>query len=421
MRTHDNKPRTPENTTRTPESKPQADSGPLILTVSDDLATFEAIERILVKQHGLAVQLRWVRDLSMALARVAGGGVSCLLIDCSPTGDADTWLRRFPSKDADYSGCPAVLWLGPAAGPLPEKCRHAAEGWPTLTGETPVVEARQLWAEPAAKAAATPPARPGATFIAMMGVKGGVGTSTVAMNVASALTAKGNVILAELRSSLGSLEGHFRPGRLVRGIGSLADHEVALSSLLWPAPQPAGLRVLFGPQKVNECREWNAAGITGLLRELAGQSDYVVLDLELSFGEMNRAILAECDYLTLVMEPTQAGAQLGRLMVEGIGSWPQAPASVGAVLVKRRPEGVTLGPREIELELGVPILKSIPPAPESCLASEQGRIPLVEFDPESLVADCLLQLGCSYHPRERSGRARSNRVAALPISVLVGR
>ena len=105
MRTHDNKP-------RTPESKPQADSGPLILTVSDDLATFEAIERILVKQHGLAVQLRWVRDLSMALARVAGGGVSCLLIDCSPTGDADTWLRRFPSKDADYSGCPAVLWLG---------------------------------------------------------------------------------------------------------------------------------------------------------------------------------------------------------------------------------------------------------------------------------------------------------------------
>ena len=403
---------------RTPANTPQAGSEPLILTVCDDAATFESIERFLVRQHGLNVQLRWVRDLSVAMARVAGGGVSSVLIDCSPTGDAENWLRRFPLRESDLGGRPVVLWLGSGA-PLPEACERAAAGWPKVAANTPVAELRRLWGEQSAKPLPTTPARLGATLISVMGVRGGVGTSTVAMNVAASLTANGNVILAELRSTFGSLDGHFHPGRVVRGIGSLVDSDVALPSLLWPAPRPAGLRLLFGPQKVSECREWNAAEVSGLLQQLAGHADYVVLDLALSFGEMNRAILAESDYLTLVMEPTQSSVQLGRLMVEGIAAWPQAPASVGGVLVRRRPEGAPLTPREAERELGVPILKMIPPAPESCLASERERMPLVEYDPEGLAADCLLQLGCSYHHRDRSGR--SSWSASLPISVLVGR
>ncbi len=54
-----------------------------------------------------------------------------------------------------------------------------------------------------------------------MGAKGGVGTTTVALNVAAALAGHRRVILAELHPELGSLPLYFQPHRSMRDIGDL--------------------------------------------------------------------------------------------------------------------------------------------------------------------------------------------------------
>ena len=52
---------------------------------------------------------------------------------------------------------------------------------------------------------------------------------------------------------------------------------------------------------------------------------------------------------------------------------------------------------EIENDLGVALLRVIPPAPELCTLSEQARVPVIQYDPESLVTDSLLALARCFH------------------------
>jgi pilus assembly protein CpaE len=242
-----------------------------------------------------------------------------------------------------------------------------------------------------------------ATVIAVMGVKGGVGATTVAMNVAATLVGRGRVVLAEIRPGFGSLQGHFCPGRLVRGLTSLLDSDPqapvarAVTSVLWPVPTVSGLRVLFGPQTEADCREMGPAQITAILQALAAEADFVVVDLPVSLFEANRAILAASHYLALVLEPAPACMKLGKLIVEGIQSWEKTPASIGAVIVNRTSEGAPVPITEIEAELGVPVIKAVPPAPDLYLQGERAHAPMVLCDPDSLVADSFVALARSFH------------------------
>jgi pilus assembly protein CpaE len=245
--------------------------------------------------------------------------------------------------------------------------------------------------------AADSPAAGLAMIVSVMGAKGGVGTTTIAMNIAASLAARSGAILAEFRPSLGSLQGHFHPGRMVRGLASLAEPGTAARSVLWPVPGVAGMRILFGPQTAAECQEFSAGQTLGILSRLSEEARFVVLDLPVSFGEANRAVLGESQYLALVVEPTPVCVRMSKATLEGIQSWDKAPASIGAVVVKRRSEGVTLPLAEVEAELGIPILKVIPPAPALCVAGEQAHMPMQLCDPESLAADSLKALGHAFH------------------------
>jgi pilus assembly protein CpaE len=255
-------------------------------------------------------------------------------------------------------------------------------------------------------------ARAKATIIAFMGVKGGVGTTTAAMNTAAALTGLGSVILAEIRPMFGSLRGHFNPGRMVRGFANRGDGEMsepdshAIPSLLWPIPGAPGLRVLFGPQTPQDCVEIDADWATEVLYTLAAEADFVVADLPVSFSAANRAILGASHHLILVLEPNFSSLNLGKLTLEGIHSWERRPASIGAVVVKRSPEGVPISIPEMETSLQIPINGIVPPALELCVHSERARAPMIHCDPDSLVTDSFLKLARSFPLQPSSGAPR---------------
>jgi pilus assembly protein CpaE len=240
-----------------------------------------------------------------------------------------------------------------------------------------------------------------ATIISVMGVKGGVGTSTVATNLAAALTERGTVILAELRPTFGSLGSHFRPGRMVPGLSSKWDADVAgmrsrVAAALWPVPSVPRLRILFGPQTPLDCGEINPERIATLLRILAAEADFLVTDLPASLDPSNREILSRSHYMALVMEPARACMGLAKLTLEGINMWEKAPRSISAVIVKRTAEGSPLPLAEIEAELGIPMQCVIPPAPELWLRGERTRVPLIQCDADSLAADTFFTMSREY-------------------------
>lgn len=375
-------------------------TNPVVLMVTARAGNFDALCRA-IKEGGRQYETRRADDVSAALARLAGGGVHSALVDVS--GKADNaakieCVRRFRAAAPEL---PVILWSASEdPGIAATAAQAGADGWLT-NGSTPqeVIHVLSGVLENLESARVQPASN--ATIIAVMGVKGGVGATTVAMNIAAALSTRGSVILAEIRPMFGSLQAYFQPGRMIRGFpnqreAGAIERAADVVRWLWPVPGVDGLRVLFGPQTPRDCGDISLASANLVVRALAAQADFLVVDLPASLSAANRAILGESHHLALVLEPVQACLRMGHLTLEGIRGWEQIPASIATVVVKQSSDGVPLPPTSIEAELGIPIHCVVPPAPELCIQGERARLPLVRCNPDSLAAESFVTLASRF-------------------------
>jgi septum formation inhibitor-activating ATPase MinD len=79
-------------------------------------------------------------------------------------------------------------------------------------------------------------------------------------------------------------------------------------------------------------------------------------------------------------------------MLRTIEMWNAVPQFIGSVIVNRSSLATPIPIPDIEAQLGIPTLGVIPPAAELCVASQKARVPLVAFDPQSLMAQSLITL-----------------------------
>jgi len=243
----------------------------------------------------------------------------------------------------------------------------------------------------------TASARKAGTTITLLGAKGGVGTTTLALNVGCVLARRNKAIVAELRSTLGTLSPFFGPQSRTRNITGLLNMkpadlaETQAASSLWPCRTIPGLNLLFGPQTVEPCPELGQAHAKAILALLAERADFVVVDLPPVLSETNRAVIQASSLLALVIERDPICVQAAKMMLRAIELWNVSP-QIGAILVSRAPLNSSDSIAEIEIQLGIPILGVIPPAPDVCRAAQNARTPLVAFASESLVADSITAL-----------------------------
>jgi MinD-like ATPase involved in chromosome partitioning or flagellar assembly/HPt (histidine-containing phosphotransfer) domain-containing protein len=255
------------------------------------------------------------------------------------------------------------------------------------------------------------PPQKASTVITFMGAKGGVGTTTVALNTASALARRSHAILVELRPALGTLSFYFRPPNRTLTIAHLLEIESTVvatrqaEACLWSYEKIPGLRLLFGPQAIEQCREISPAHAKAILATLARLADYVIVDIPTSLGETNRAVIEDSSRLVLVVERDPICVQTAKLMLPWIGASNPALELTGAVVVNRAALATPMPIPEIEAQLGVPALKVIPPAPDLCMAAQKVGSPAVLFDPESLIAGSFAEL--AEHLALAPGRLRA--------------
>ena len=229
-----------------------------------------------------------------------------------------------------------------------------------------------------------------------MGSKGGVGTTTVALNVAASLVKDHTVILVDFHAELGTLVHYFQPHRSTRDIGDLfRAEEFALrdaETCLWPCRNPTGLHVLFGsrtPESSLPISPENALALLALASELA---DYVVVDLPVSLAETNRAVIEGSDFWTLVVERDSISVEAAKLILHGVDSWNAARISMGVALVNRSALVSPMPIAEFESQLSIPILAVIPPSADVCGSAQNAHVPLVTLDADSLPAIALRDL-----------------------------
>jgi len=355
-----------------------------------------AIRRALAHRR---ISLKLSERLSTALALISEGGVDIVLLDASASNAHDDLLDRLLPLRLTAPLLPIVVVGDKADDDLAFSAKRAgAAGY--------LIRDRLEDELPGLLDSIVEPAHNG-HIIAFVGAKGGVGATTIALNVASALARRSTAILVEMRPTLGTLTAHLRPHDLVRNLShclkgpsyEAGSGEVGAS--LWNDKKAPGLSILFGPQTVDECGEIGPEQATGIIQSLAPLADYVIVDLPPSLSPANRAVIEHSGSITLVVERDPVCVQLGKTIARSVESWRSAPRPIGAIVSNRGARGSWMPMTEIDAQLGCHMLGAIPLAADLCLNAQRASAPLVALYPDSLFARVLNGLSEKLAPAAR--------------------
>lgn len=233
-------------------------------------------------------------------------------------------------------------------------------------------------------------------IISLIGVKGGVGTTTLAANLAAALgTRRKRTVLVELRPYFGTLARHFKlsPTKSLSALAELtAPHINAerVSACLHSTTQ--GLQLLFGPQRLKEYREMQPDQVDALLATLANQSDFVVVDLPNTPSTAGRAALRASQTVLVVTEPEVSAVAAGQALLELLRAWSIPNQALKVVVVNRIQSALVVTPSEIERTLGCEVLGTVTAASDQALSALAMGMPMVLASPASLVAGTLSEI-----------------------------
>lgn len=232
--------------------------------------------------------------------------------------------------------------------------------------------------------------------LGFMGAKGGVGTSTTAVNVAAALAQMGKTVNAlELTGDLGTFSTQLgrvptdNLSHLVKATPKRVSG-VDLAGVL--TNMGYGLRVLFSPQRMEEIVEIEPEVAEEMVEGLAGMAQYTIVDLGAHPIPSAGAAGRHCDFLCVVTQPGPVGVKAARVLVEIIHSWGLGEERTGVVIVNRGGLASPVNMLDYKARIGCDIIAAIPPDVEGCLSAEQRGKPIVIDQPDTLPAQGLIDL-----------------------------
>ncbi|HSP69420.1 MAG TPA: AAA family ATPase [Bryobacteraceae bacterium] len=395
------------------------DTSALILLLQENSADGEYIREALADSGG-GFRVQSLERVGTALARIAGGGVDLVILDLSRSKKPETEAcEDFLKLRTNAPQMPIVVVVESDADSLIVRtvksgaalCLTRARCKTDLNSMVRNVIDRRV-----APPVAIPELHKGGIVITVLGAKGGVGTTTVALNVASGLTESRRVILAELRPTYGTLTPYFRPPRLAGNLAYLLRPDAATISVaevearVWPSKDVPGLNILFGPQILEECREAPAHSVKTVLKALSAAADYVVVDLPSGLSEANRAAIQESDCLLLVVEPDPLCVETGAQILKTIRIWNDLPKLTRSVIVNRAPRAFSMNESDIGKKLAIPTLGVIPLATDLCIAAEEAGMPLALVAPGSGAAKSLASLALTV--------AQESRMSVAPLPAI---
>ncbi len=266
---------------------------------------------------------------------------------------------------------------------LGEAVRRAAQVWQALNG--PVEDS--LGAAPG-------------KLITVFSPKGGVGKTTLAVNLAMALSAEeSKTCLVDLDLAFGDIAITLQlfPARTIADAVHM-EHDLdfaVLETLL--TPHRSGLSALVAPVQPDAKDSVSPALISKILRLLKANFDYVVVDTSPAFDEHVLHAIDEADQMLLVTTLDVPTLKNVKIAVETLDLL-NFPASKRNLVLNRADDKVGLSSDKVQSTLGMQIMSSIPTSPQVASATNSGE-PIVSSLPRHPVSQAIKNLA-----REVSGK-----------------
>ncbi len=232
----------------------------------------------------------------------------------------------------------------------------------------------------------------GGRIISFLGVKGGVGTTTLALNTAAVLAQDKLVIAAELRSDYGSFASHFRKltGPNLSGLYRMNESELSENLLEQRLiNSQLGFYLMFGPQTVSDFHEVPAGHADKMLNLLTQMGDFVILDLSPSPEPAQEVMIRRSNAVVLVSERDDSSLMSAKMTIGRLNRLGVSSEALSLAVVSKSPAMDAYPAEKIEDMLHVRVLGIVPPAPDVCAASQKAGAPLVLYRPRSAPANIL--------------------------------
>ena len=228
----------------------------------------------------------------------------------------------------------------------------------------------------------------------VIGAKGGVGTTTLAVNLAALLSSQDRkTIIVELRPDFGTVAVQLKltPAQNLSNIRDL--EPAALTDQLVErllADTSYGGRALCGPQRVQEFGPIDAKLAGSLLARLVMLADDVVVDLPSTSGELVEAAVRSAGNVIVALEADISGVAAAEKRLQQLQGYEKS-LRMHPVVVNRQGT-MLLSMREIETRLNHSLSGMLPPATDVMGVSIQYGSPLVVFQPNHIFCTQLAEL-----------------------------
>jgi pilus assembly protein CpaE len=233
-------------------------------------------------------------------------------------------------------------------------------------------------------------------IVAVFSPKGGVGTTTIATNLAMLLASRrpDRVVIVDMDLQFGQVATHLNV-EVKRSLADVARDEAALreSELLrtYAIRHDSGLHVLAAPPTPELAELFTTAHVEAVLETIVGTYDLVVVDAGSELDDRTMAIFEKADNVVLVVNPEMAALKAVHSLLDYLNEAGSVGAKTTFVLNNMFAREI-LKMRDVESALGTKVSVELPYDPFLYLKAVNEGVPVVNGAPRSQAADRLTRL-----------------------------
>jgi CheY-like chemotaxis protein/MinD-like ATPase involved in chromosome partitioning or flagellar assembly len=254
----------------------------------------------------------------------------------------------------------------------------------------------------------TPTSRTRGYVTGVMAVKGGLGVSTLALNLGISLRArsKKNVIIAEFRPGFGTMGldlGFLNPEGLCRVLESPPEDitQTTIENELFQ--HKSGVRLLLSSyDPANAKYITNVDHFDAIARYLAYMAPHIVIDLGPGITPITDRILTHCDEVIVVLEPIPSTIVRTLSLVEELTKKGFGEGRINTVLYNRQRTEMQYSLAQVQMEYRHPISIVFTAAPELTYQCSKANVPLVMQHPDNLTSQQFAKLADNIAKRVRT-------------------
>jgi pilus assembly protein CpaE len=235
--------------------------------------------------------------------------------------------------------------------------------------------------------------------IAVLGARGGLGTTTMAVNLGAGLQArtKSEVIVAEMLPGQGALAldvGVTNSKGLVDLLGLTKLSELTRDKVREMLVQHgSGLKLLLASDRPRDMHLVNQiANYETLVKKLSRLARFVILDLGVGIQPFAEKILPLCNEVLIVLEGNPNTIIHTKALIDDIAALGIPRKNIRVVLNNRIRSETQLPSSQVQAKLEHEILSTLTPAPELFVQATRMQTPAILCQPDSLTARQITKL-----------------------------